>query len=335
MCWLSGVIGFFLLPVNPHALSPPNELVAAERLYQAGKYAEAEKLYTQISAEDPNYPLAQLRLGTICYLGGRAAQAEQHFRVYLQFCESAEVYSLLAGAQFNQKKFSEAHASVKKALTIDPAYPKTYTVLGMILTATGEWPAAEAAYREALRLDKTDADTWYMLGRGYFLRNEFVKAKEAFEAALKLSPQRMRTYENLALTLEVMGEEAAAERTLQEGLRVNRAQTNRDPRIHLAYGTFLLKRRRLAESLTELHKAARLAPQDAEPHYELARVLFSLKRWPEAAREAEAALRLGGSNYRAHYLLSRIYRAWGKTAEAERHAQLAAHLADREQLRGD
>ena len=57
------------------------------------------------------------------------------------------------------------------------------------------------------------------MGRGYFLRNDFEKAKDALEESLKLSPQQVRNYTDLALALEAMGEDDAAEKVLQQGVK--------------------------------------------------------------------------------------------------------------------
>jgi len=300
----------------------------AEELYRLGKLREAEGFYAAVAPGDVNYPPALLRLGTIYYATARATLAEAAFKKYLKIRESAEVYTLLAGAEFNLKKFEEAYASAKQAVRLDPHYAKAYTALGMIYTAIGDWPDSEAAYRQSLRLNSEDPDTWYMMGRGYFLRNEFAKAKDAFETALKLSPQRIRNYENLALTREVMGDDRGAEEVLRRGVEVNHTLAEPDVRIVVAYGAFLFKHERNVESLAALREAVKLAPGDSEAHYELARVLFRMKQLESAAEEGEAASRTGLPDYKVHYLLSRIYTAMGNTQAAARHADQAARLAD-------
>lgn len=306
-----------------------SDFATAEELYAAGRIQEAERSYAQVAVDDANYPSALLRLGTIYYITGRPALAEEAFTNYLKVHESAEVCTLLAGAQFNLRKFDQAYASAKQALHLDPRYAKAYTSLGMIYTAIGDWPDAEAAYHEALRLNPKDSDIWFMMGRGYFLRNEFAKAKECFETSLKLSPQRMRNYENLALTLEVTGDDAGADRVLREGREANRTLAQPEPRILIAYGVFLFKHQRDSESVAAFREALKISPQDSEAHYELARALFHMKHLGPAAEEGEAALRSSADDYKIHYLLSRIYNAMGKTELATRHADSAARLADR------
>jgi tetratricopeptide (TPR) repeat protein len=305
-----------------------SNFAAAEKLYAAGKLPEAEALYQTIGSDDQNFSQALRRLGAIYYFTGRPALAEEKFAQYAQLQNSAEAYTLLAGVQFDLRKFDPANESAEHAIRLDPSYYKAFTALGMIHAALGDWPGAEKAYHEALRLNGRDADTWFLMGRGYFLRNDFEKAKDAFEESLKLSPQQVRNYTNLALALEAMGEDDAAEKVLKQGVKVGQSLAQPDVTASVDYGLFLFQRGRDAESLEVLRQAIKASPRDGEAHYQLARCLFRIKQFEEAAAEAEAALRISGPDYKVHYLLSRIYTALGDTQNAARHAEEAAHLAD-------
>jgi tetratricopeptide (TPR) repeat protein len=305
-----------------------SNFAAAEKLYAEGKLSEAEALYQTIGSKDQNFPQALRRLGAVYYMTGRPALAEEEFARYANIEASAEAYTVLAGVQFDLKKFAPAIDSAEHALRLDPSYYKAFTALGMIDAALGNWPGAEKAYHEALRLNGRDSDTWFLMGRGYLLRNDFEKAQEAFEQSLKFSPQQVRNYTNLALALEAMSEDDAAEKVLQQGTKVGEALERPDVTAAIDYGIFLLKHERDAESVDVLRQAIKASPQDAEAHYQLARCLLRMKHFEEAAAEGEAALRISGPEYKVHYLLSRIYTALGDTQSAARHAEQAAHLAD-------
>jgi tetratricopeptide (TPR) repeat protein len=131
----------FLSPASQGQLYD-DAFVTAEQYYREGKAAEAEALYARIGPGHPDYPQAQLRLGTIFYSTGRPVLAEHCLREALRFHESAETYCLLAGAQFNQEKFDEAYTSARKALQLDDKYAKAHTALAMVYTARKDWPHA-------------------------------------------------------------------------------------------------------------------------------------------------------------------------------------------------
>jgi len=305
---------------------PGDDFEAAERLFRQGEYARAEALFAKIQPGEPSYPQALLRLGTIYYATGRPELAEQALTECLRRKQSAEAYRLLAGAQFNLKKFPQAYESARSALRLDPHYAKAHTMLGMIYTATNDWPDAKASYEQALRLNPRDADTWYMLGRANFIRDDFARSREAFETALRLDPQQVRIYENLGLTLDLLNDPGEAEKVFQEGARVNQRQKHPDPHLYISYGTFLAKANRDEEGLTQFREAVLVAPQDPDALFELANQLARMKRWEEAAAEGELAARADSRNPRSQSLLARVYTALGKPALAAQHAHEAARL---------
>lgn len=311
-----------VVPATP-AWSSDKDFVTAEKLYQAKEFSQAEQLYSQVEPDDTNYPTAQLRLGTIYYITGRPAQAEKCFSIYLKFKESANVYCLLAGAQFNQKEFEPATNSAQRALQLDPKSAKAYTVLGMVHTAQKDFAHAEADYREALKLNDNDSDTWSMLGWALFLHDDFAQAERAFDRALRINPERVRSYEALARTKDILGDLKGAEECYQEGLRAGRTQEFSDPHIYVAYGEFLLKLNRLTDSQSVVEEGSRIAPRNAEIRYELAKVYFRMNRLKEAAQEGETALSLGGADYKVDFLLAQIYTAMGNPQEAARYASRA------------
>jgi tetratricopeptide (TPR) repeat protein len=316
-----------LLLSAPLGWSFESSFVAAENLYRAKEFSQAEQLYAQIESGDANYPIAQLRLGTIYYLTGRPEQAEKSFAIFLKFKKSPEVYCLLAGAQFNQGKFAPATKSAQQALQLDPKFANAYTVLGMIHTAEKDFPHAEADYRVALKLNDNDSDTWFMYGRALFLHDDFGEAAKAFDRALSINPQSVRSYENLARTKDTLGDVKGAEESFKKGVEISRTQKHFDPHIYVEYGEFLLKLGRLADSQSILEEGSRTAPRDAELHYALSRVYFQMKHFKEAAQEAETAVQLGGPDYKIEFLLAQIYTAMGVPQEASKHASRAAAAA--------
>jgi tetratricopeptide (TPR) repeat protein len=321
-CLMVGLV----LPATP-AWSSDQGFLTAEKLYRAKEYSQAEQLYAQVESGDANYPVAQLRLGTIYYLTERPVQAEKCFSIYLRLKESPEAYCLLAGAQFNQRKFDLATKSAQRALQLDPKLAQAYTVLGMIHTAEKDFANAQANYREALKLNDNDSDTWFMFGRALFLHDDFAEAAKAFNRALKINPQSVRSYENLARTKDTMGDVKGAEESFKKGLNASRTQKYSDLHIYVEYGEFLLKLNRLTDSQGVVEDALRTVPRNAELRYELSKVYFRMNRLKEAAQEGETALSLGGPDYKVDFLLAQIYTAMGNPQEASKHAARAAEAA--------
>lgn len=304
-----------------------NNYALAEKLYRSGKLSEAEPLYLQVGPGSPEFPVAQLRLGTIYYLTSRPALAETSFETYLKCRQSPEVYCLLAGAQFNQKKYETAARSARKALSLDPTFAKAYTVLGMIHTAENEWPQADADYHKALKLNRNDTDAWFMLGQALYLRNNFPAAARSFQEALRIDPRSGRSYGALARARNAMGDIAGAEDSFKKGISAGGEAVGLRKAIYSQYADFLLKLGRLKDSQAEAEGGLKIAPRDPELHYELGKILFREGRLAEAAAQEQTALRLGGKNYRVDFLLAQVYTAMRNSKEASRYAALAAQAA--------
>jgi Flp pilus assembly protein TadD len=56
-------------------------------------------------------------------------------------------------ARAMQGRLPEAEQALRAALQLDPARPRTYSVLGDVLTQLGRTNEAVQVYREALRID--------------------------------------------------------------------------------------------------------------------------------------------------------------------------------------
>ena len=139
----------------------------------------------------------------------------------------------------------------------------------------------------------------------------------AFEQALRVDVEQSRVYENLGLAQDALGQFDAAEKSFRSAVALARGAW----RPYLAYGAFLFRQSRAAESLPVLRQALALAPADSGVRFELARVLYHENSLAEAVRVLEPAL--PSNECRVHNLLARIYSVRGESGPAE--AEVKAH----------
>lgn len=93
------------------ALLPAASLSQADGdlLFQQGKFADAEKAYSQVLAADPKNAAAEQRLGEIALFSNHFAQAEEHLRQAISLSpDSKKAKSLLAQTFFRQDDFQQA-----------------------------------------------------------------------------------------------------------------------------------------------------------------------------------------------------------------------------------
>lgn len=270
---------------------------------------------TLLPAQDPREQL--LTAANAAYRSLRAAEAVSLYRDYLaRYPDRADVRVFLGSALLNLDQLEAALDEANRAISLDARYAKAYILAGRVSSAREQWEAAQRFFETAQHLDPRDLDAWYFSGRAFYVANRFERAVEAFEQALRAGAEQSRVYENLGLAQDALGQFDAAGRSFRKAVDL----ANGAWRPYLAYGTFLFRQNRSAESLPLLRHALALAPGDVGVRFELARVLYHQNNLAEAARVLEPTL--PSNECRVHNLLIRIYSAGGESGPAA--AQLRA-----------
>ena len=111
----------------------PDRLQTAIRLHRAGQTAEAEPLYRQILADNPNHAQASYYLGVIAlqYANPQAAVALISKAIDIQ-PNLAEAYLDLANAQKALGRADQAIGSLRRLLEIRPDYAEAHANLGVL-----------------------------------------------------------------------------------------------------------------------------------------------------------------------------------------------------------
>src|SRR5215470_4835458 len=140
------------------AMSQPqqSEKDSAGRLFQAGKFAEAAKLYSEIVAQNPKNHSATVQLGRIALLSNRLDDAQKWFEKALALQpDDTDVKVMLSQAFYRRDDFQKAAASLKgvdvasNKLTIEQ-YPTLN--IAMLESFKGQTPYELQGNGESTRL---------------------------------------------------------------------------------------------------------------------------------------------------------------------------------------
>src|SRR5207253_1802383 len=134
-------------PVNIPAMDVARAMIEAVEHHRAGRIAEAEALYRQVIAVDPNNPDAHNNLGEI------ARQSS---------------------------KLTAAVESYQTALRINPNFAAAHSNLGLALAALGDAYGAIAALREAVRINPNYAEAHQHLGHALGAQDRHEEALHHF-----------------------------------------------------------------------------------------------------------------------------------------------------------
>jgi protein O-GlcNAc transferase len=228
------------------------QFAAALDHHKAGRLPEAERLYRQVCAADPNHAGGFHRLGVVAHQLGRPDAAEL----------------------------------LKRAVTLRPDIAEAHNDLGNVLGAHGKFVQAVACFERAAVLKPDYADAHYNRGLALGNLGRFGDAAGSFQRALALNPQSALAHAALAATLRELGRraEAVAHYRRAAALMPNFAGA------HNNLANALMELGQPEEALAHFDRAIALAPSFAPAHYNRGIALRGQSRFTEATASFERAV---------------------------------------------
>jgi tetratricopeptide (TPR) repeat protein len=151
--------------------------------YALARYTEAVAAFRQATQLDSTYAQAQLNLALAYFKLGRNAEASEALNAAVKIYFAAGDEQLQAGAR------TEAEATYKELLQLDPDYAPAHQRLGMIYNADERYAAAVAAFQTVIKLQPQNADAHAALARSYLALHNYAAAADAATRAAQLQPQ--------------------------------------------------------------------------------------------------------------------------------------------------
>jgi Flp pilus assembly protein TadD len=165
--------------------------------------------------------------------------------------------------------------------------------LGAVLWQTGRADEAIAAFREAIHRRPAYAEAHFMLATILRQRGDPAAALTEFRAAVSANPQYAEAFTAIGQLLALQHDEAGSTAAFAEAERLSRRKSD----SQAAAFAVNAGRERLAQgdvqgAIVRFRDAVRLAPDDAQAHYQLALALRRRGAVREAQAEYETARRL-------------------------------------------
>ncbi len=285
-------------PVQPTGKTLAALLKEAVALHQAGRLADAEKIYRQILTIEPDHFDGLHLLGVISAQSGRYADAVERISAALKL--NPNHFNALCNcgnAQLALARFENALASYDRALALRPDAVDACLNRGNALHALGRHGEALASYDRVLMLQP--AHTEALVNRGVTLSTleRFEEALASCDRALALDANLAEALLNRGLALHRMKrfEEALAscDRALEARKDYEQARYNRANTL-LALGRF-------EAALESYDREIALRPNHAEAHLNRGVVLEKLQRFDAALASYGRATALRPDFAEAHY----------------------------------
>jgi len=285
-------------------------------LFGAGRFAEAAELFAALVERRPQDASALYGAALATFNSGRAADAEPLAR---RAVEAARLAAKSSNANGTNARTHGTDAHAPGVRTAD-----ALVLLAVVLAVRGDDAGALKSAREAAALAPESFDAQFTLGRALYGAGDAAAAARAFRSAVALRPADAQARFFLATSLEQSGDDEGA-------LAAYRELAAREPRAaegHLGLGVLLVKRggADADEGLKELARAIEINPDLYEARVALGRALVARGRAAEAIEHLQRAARLAPGNPEPHYQLSLAYRRLGRKAEAEAESEAVRRI---------
>jgi tetratricopeptide (TPR) repeat protein len=273
-----------------------SQLDHAQTLSQQGDNAGAERILNEYLDGDPQSERAHALLGLVKY--------RQHIPD-----KSLDQYSLA-------KRYGALNADDLR-------------IVGLDYVELHDLPSAERWLKASIGLHANDWRTWRYLAGVQYSEEHPVDAANSFAQCLRLDPGNALAEDGLARSHEALGDtDKAAEEYRQAVLFNSRSRPpSWLPLLH--YGSYLRRTSHLSEAIPLLKQAEQLAPDDWEPHAEMAQADEDNGELKAAESEFQRALALAPDRVRLHMMLARTYQRDGQKDKAAAEIKLYREFASR------
>ncbi len=310
--------------------------------HQAGRVAEAEKLYRQVLSIKPDHADAMHFLGLLAGQTGKIELALELIQKSLSIMPNNPGYHLnhgstlhtsgrldeaaaaflkaiqlrpgMAGAHLNlgnvyrdQNKLDEAAACYQQVLKIAPNQPDAYVNLGVICREKNMLPESEAYSQKALKLVPGHPKALVNIGAIVKEQGNLDRAIAIYQQAIQSDPNDSSTWNHLALALYERGKIEEAIAACQKALSIN---PNFDEAC-ITMGLICKSRGQIDQAINYYNKAITLRPGTPMAHNNLALALKERGRYDEALASCKKALELKPDLAGAHSNLGLIYKDMG------------------------
>jgi len=234
--------------------------------HQAGRLSEAERIYRQVLAQQPDHADALHLLGVLVAGAGRLDAAVELIRRAIAICPAnAAYYGNLGIALRGKGQVDEAIAAYRQAIRLMPDYAEAHNNLGNALAAMGQLNEAIVSYRQAIRFRADYAIAHSNLGNALTEMGQIDEAITVCRQAIRLKPDLAEAHSNLGNALKGTGQLDEAIVSYRQAIRLKADFVE----AHSNLGSALVCLGQLDAAIVAYREAIRLKPDDAGAHSNL------------------------------------------------------------------
>ena len=293
-------------------------------LHQAGRLQEAEGVYRQILAADPNHADGLHLLGVIAHqTGHNEAAIDLIGQAIARNNRVADFHCNLGAAFHALGRMREAETHYRRAIKLNPNHVESYNNFGNALKQQGKLEEAQRQFRHALGRRPGYAEAHYNLGNALLDLGRVDEAARHYRQAIGLKPGMAKAHYNLGLALAAQGNLTETAGCYRQAV----ALAPNWPAAQRKLGTVLRELNQLAEAELCFRRAHEADAQASDGLKEWAEILDLLGRKDEAVQVRQHLCRLAPQSSKNWFELGLALQRALRAADA-RDAYLRAEEID-------
>lgn len=282
-------------------LSLQEGLNLAIQHHQAGRLSEAEMIYRQILAANPNHPDALHLLGMIAFQCAKPILAIDLIRRAIAINPSAADYHAnLAHMLLTGGAVEDAIQSYLQAVNLNPADADIWNRLGIVLHQSIRMPEAIEAYRRALAIRPDFPDGLNNLGTALTETGKLDLGLAQLQRSIELRPNQPEAHNNLGNTLQNARRFDEAIESYQKAIAIRPEY----PEAYNNLGSALRMKGRLDEAIANFRKAIELRPEYPDAINSMGVTLLETGNFSDAFASYRQALTMKPDLAEAHQNLA-------------------------------
>jgi tetratricopeptide (TPR) repeat protein len=291
-------------------LQPLDEALA---LFQAGKFEQAEKIYRQTIASQPENAHALGMLGMLCMQRGNWEEGVDLVNASLAIDpRQPDMLNNLGYALQTLGRYEEALACYDKAIALYPGHVSAYFNRGNTLQSLERYAEAVESYEKAAYFRPAHADTWINLGNAHNKLEHYELASACYMKALALRADDPGIHNNLGLATKGLKQPETALAHFKKAIALQPGYAD----AHLNLANLLEELGRHEEALASYEKVMSLAPDWNDALVSKGLLLKDLGRYEEARECFVEAIARQPGNPEAHNGLGLLNQELGRREEA-------------------
>jgi Flp pilus assembly protein TadD len=307
--------------------NPLNDLLEeAQRDIDQSNFQAAITPLQKVIAEQPEFAYAHFQLAYVYTALKKTDEARAEYaRTVAIDPKMSEAYLNLGMILLDKQENAAAVAPLRKAVELLPAQSRPRYLLAVALDRSGNLAGAAESFEALIHLDPNDITTLDYLGWAALREGKSEEAEARFRRALGVQPKGPEALKGLAHSLdaqkkpeavgayrdylELMPNDSEAHARLIHLLvelqqndaalaELDRLDAGKHPTLESLKlrADVQIAGKKWEDSIATLQQALSLAPNDAQLHGGLGRILLQRRDFAAAEKELRIALRLDGKN---------------------------------------